>query len=45
MCNETPFHQSRMGQQSYERTVPGVMRQLARLNELLQRMLAGREGA
>ena len=45
MSNDTPFHQTRMGQQFYERTVPELVRQLERLNELLERLLAGREGS
>jgi hypothetical protein len=40
MCNDTPFHQTRMGQQFYEKTVPEIVRQLERLNELLERLVA-----
>jgi hypothetical protein len=38
--SDTPFHQTRMGQQFYERTLPEIARQLARLNELLVRLVA-----
>ena len=38
--DETPFHKTRMGQQFYERTVPELVTQLERLNELLERLLA-----
>jgi hypothetical protein len=37
---DTQFHQTRMGQQYYERTLPEIARQLARLNELLERLVA-----
>jgi hypothetical protein len=33
----TEFHQTRMGQQFYDRTVPELVRQLQRLNENLER--------
>ena len=36
---ETPFYKTRMGQQFYERTVPELVKQLERLNELLARLL------
>ena len=38
--NETPFFKTRMGHTYYEHTVPELVRQLARLNELLERMVA-----
>lgn len=34
-----PFHQTRMGQRYYEHTVPELVRQLTRLNDLLERSL------
>ena len=37
--SDTPFHQTRMGQQYYERTLPEIARQLDRLNELLERLV------
>ena len=37
--NDTQFHQTRMGQQYYERTLPEIARQLDRLNELLERLV------
>lgn len=35
-----PFHQTRMGQRFYEHTVPELVRQLTRLNDLLERTFA-----
>ncbi len=35
--NETPFFMTRMGQRFYEHTMPELVRQLERLNELLER--------
>ena len=37
--NETPFFKTRMGQQFYERTMPTLVKQLERLNELLDRLV------
>ena len=37
--NETPFFKTRMGHTYYEHTVPELVRQLARLNELLENVL------
>ena len=37
--NETPFFKTRMGQYFYEKTVPDLVKQLARLNELLARLI------
>jgi hypothetical protein len=36
---ETPFYKTRMGQNFYERTVPELVKQLERLNELLARLV------
>ena len=35
---EVPFHATRMGQQFYEHTLPELVRQLQRLNEVLERI-------
>ncbi len=40
---DTPFYKTRMGQRFYERTAPELVRQLERLNELLERLVAIRE--
>ena len=37
--NETRFFQTRMGHTFYEHTVPELVRQLERLNELLERLI------
>jgi hypothetical protein len=36
---QVPFYQTRMGQQFYERTLPELVRQVERLNELLERLV------
>ncbi len=36
--NETPFDKTRMGQVFYVRTMPELVKQLERLNELLERL-------
>ena len=36
--SETPFFKTRMGHQFYERTMPALVKQLERLNELLERL-------
>ncbi len=41
--SETRFFQTRMGHTFYEHTVPELVRQLARLNELLERLVASQE--
>ncbi len=41
--NETPFYKTRMGHRFYEHTAPELVRQLVRLNELLERLVAGQE--
>ena len=40
---ETPFYKTRMGQRFYERTSPDLVRQLERLDEVLERLVAIRE--
>ena len=40
---ETPFYKTRMGQSYYEHTAPELVRQLARLNDLLERLLVVQE--
>ena len=35
-----PFHRTRMGQQFYDKTMPELVRQISRLNDLLERLLA-----
>ena len=37
--SETPFYKTRMGQQFYDRTMPALVKQLERLNELLERLI------
>ena len=41
--SEPKFFQTRMGQRFYEHSVPELVRQLERLNELLERLLAAQE--
>ncbi len=41
--SEPKFFQTRMGQRFYEHSVPELVRQLERLNELLERLLAVQE--
>ena len=41
--SEPKFFQTRMGQRFYEHTAPELVRQLARLNELLERLVATQE--
>ena len=36
---ETPFYNTRMGHRFYERTMPELVRQLEKLNELLARLV------
>ena len=40
--NGTPFHQTAMGRAFYERDVPALVRELARLNDLLAKLVAAR---
>ena len=42
--SEIPFHQTRMGHAFLEGTMPGLVRELARLNVNLERLLAVAEG-
>jgi len=37
--SETPFHQTAMGRDFYERTVPALVREISRLNDLLARLV------
>ena len=37
--NETPFYKTRMGQRFYERTMPELVKQLERLNRILERLV------
>ena len=37
--SETPFYKTRMGHQFYDRTMPALVKQLERLNELLERLV------
>ena len=41
--SEPKFFQTRMGQQFFERTMPELVRQIARLNELLERLVDRKE--
>ena len=41
--NDTPFFKTRMGHRFYEHTVPELVRQITRLNELLERLVAAQE--
>ena len=41
--SEPKFFQTRMGQRFYEHSVPELVRQLQRLNELLERLIAVQE--
>ena len=41
--SEPKFFQTRMGQRFYEHSVPELVRQLERLNELLERLVAAQE--
>ncbi len=39
-----PFHKTRMGEKFFCKTVPDLIRQLERLNELLERLVKQSEG-
>ncbi len=41
--SEPKFFQTRIGQRFYEHTVPELVRQIERLNELLERLVATQE--
>ena len=43
--SDTPFYRTRMGQAFYERTMPELVKQLERLGDLLERLIAQREHA
>ena len=43
--SEPKFFQTRMGQRFYEHTVPELVRQIAKLNELLERLVAAGSSA
>jgi len=40
--SETPFYQTAMGRDFYERTMPALVRELARLNALLEKLVERR---
>lgn len=40
-----PFHSTRMGQRYYEHTLPELVRQLTRLNDLLEKALTDEANA
>jgi hypothetical protein len=42
--SDIPFHKTQMGHRFYEHTMPELVRQLARLNAILERELAERTG-
>ena len=42
--SEIPFHQTRMGHALLEGTMPSLVREIARLNANLERLLAVAEG-
>ncbi len=37
--NDTPFFKTRMGHRFFEHTMPELVRQITRLNELLERLV------
>ena len=37
--SETPFFKTRMGHQYYESTMPALVKQLERLNDVLERLV------
>lgn len=41
--SDVPFHLTRMGQTFYEGTMPRLVRELARLNDNLERLLAEKQ--
>jgi hypothetical protein len=41
--SEPKFFQTRMGRQFYEHTMPELVRQLERMNKLLDRLVAAQE--
>jgi len=43
--SDVPFHRTQMGHRFFEHTMPELVRQLARLNDLLERRLTQRADA
>ncbi len=43
--SETPFFKTRMGHQFYDRTMPNLVKQLERLNDILERLVDRQERA
>jgi len=43
--SDVPFYRTQMGHRFFEHTAPELVRQLARLNDLLERMLTQRADA
>jgi hypothetical protein len=43
--SETPFYRTAMGRDFYERTMPALVRELARLNALLEKLAEQRAGS
>ena len=41
--SETPFYNTRMGHRFFESTMPALVKQLERLNELLERLVVAQE--
>lgn len=41
--SDTPFHQTRMGQIFFERNIPELLKQLTRLNNILERLVQSRD--
>ena len=41
--SETPFFKTRMGHRFFESTMPALVKQLERLNELLERLVEQRD--
>ena len=42
MNGDVQFHQTRMGRTFYEHTLPELVKQLTRLNDLLEKLVAQR---
>ena len=43
--SETPFYKTRMGLRFYDRTMPALVKQLERLNDILDRLVDRQERA
>jgi hypothetical protein len=41
--NDAPFHTTRMGATFYEKTMPELLRQITRMNDLLERLATALE--